>query len=289
MTLIGILAAILFERVLGQLPGWGDARVLPWLLRNVERWVPWPALWRNPIVLLLWIVLPVWWVGMVLEGIPSPILQVLLSAAVLLLCLGPRDLAEDSHRLQAAHEAGDQAAERRLTQSLRWDAPQAEPSHRSLLGSLFIQSHERLFGVLMGFLAFGAAGALAYRLASRLPLHLLQHQGESPAQQWADRVHQVVAFVPVRVTALLFGLAGSLDDALRTWRRLGEEPQVWHARTWTLLSEVAAASVMREEGEGGPAVPGRLEDCLDEVLRMQWRALLILLAVFAVGTTGSLL
>ena len=161
MTLIGILAAILFERVLGQLPGWGDARVLPWLLRNVERWVPWPALWRNPIVLLLWIVLPVWWVGMVLEGIPSPILQVLLSAAVLLLCLGPRDLAGDIHRLQAAHEAGDQAAERRLTQSLRWDAPQAEPSHRSLLGSLFIQSHERLFGVLMGFLAFGAAGALA--------------------------------------------------------------------------------------------------------------------------------
>lgn len=289
MTLIGILAAILFERVLGQLPGWGDARLMPWLLRSVERLLPWPPMWRHPGILLLWIALPVWLVCELLSGIPSPVLQVLLSAGVLLLCLGPRDLAEDIHRLQAAHEAGDQATERRLMQALRWDAPQPTPSHRSLLGSLFIQSHERLFGVLLGFLAFGAAGALAYRLISRLPLLLLQHQGESPAQQWADRLHQVVAFVPARVTALLFGLAGSLDDALRCWRRLGEEQQVWHARTWILLSEVSAASVMREEGDGGPAVPGRLDDCLDEVLRMQWRALLILLAVFAVGSTGSML
>ncbi|ULQ45220.1 regulatory signaling modulator protein AmpE [Flagellatimonas centrodinii] len=289
MTLIGVLAAILFERVLGQLPGWGDARVLPWAMRNAARWLPWPKLWSHPLVLLLWGLLPVWAVWELLEGIPHPLLQVLLSAGVLLLCLGPRDLAEDIHRLQAAHEAGDSATAHRLTQQLRLGAPQPDPSHRSLLGSLFIQSHERLFGVLLAFLAFGAAGALAYRLASRLPMHLLEHQGESPAQRWADRIHQVFAYLPARLTALLFGLAGSLDDALSAWRRLGDEQRSWDQRTWIVLSEVAAASVMREEADGAPAVPGKLDDCLDEVLRMQWRALLILLAVFAVGTTGSLL
>lgn len=288
MVLIGVLVAILFERVLGHWPLWGRLQVMEGLIRLAARGLPFPALWTHPLSLLLWWALPVWGLQTLIGLVAGPVLAILLSAGVLLLCLGPRDLTEDIHRLQAAREAGDAETEARLTQRLRVGVPQPEASHRSLLGSLFIQSHERLFGVLMGFLFFGPAGALAYRLASRLPQQLREVHGEVPVTRWADQLHQWLAWVPARLTALLFGLAGSLDDALAAWKRLIDagEPGV---QTWTILSEVAAAAVMREGSDGAPSVPGRLDECLDEVLRMQGRALLILLAVFAVATTGALL
>ena len=43
------------------------------------------------------------------------------------------------------------------------------------------------------------------------------------------------------------------------------------------------------EEQGGAVVPASLEALLTEVLRMQWRALLIMLAGFALTTTGQLL
>lgn len=288
MVLIGVLVAILFERVLGHWPFWGRLQIMEGLIRLGARVLSWPALWRHPLILVLWWAMPVWVVQDLIAEVPSPVLATLISATVLLLCLGPRDLSEDIHRLQSAREAGDPDEAARLTRLLRVGVPQPEASHRSLLGSLFIQSHERLFGVLMAFLIFGAAGALAYRLASRLPRQLREVHGECAAVRWAEGLHQVLAWLPARLTALLFGLAGSLDDALAAWKRLlaAQEPGI---QTWTILSEVAAAAVVREGSDGAPSLPGRLEECLDEVLRMQARALLILLAVFAVATTGALL
>jgi AmpE protein len=288
MVLIGVLVAILFERVLGHWPLWGRLQIVEGLIRLAARLLPFAWLWTHPLILLLWWALPVWAVHVLIGEISSPVLATLLSAGVLLLCLGPRDLTEDLHRLREAREAGDADTEARLLLILRVGVPQPEASHRSLLGSLFIQSHERLFGVLTGFLFLGPAGALAYRLASRLPRQLREVHGECAAAAWADRLHQWLAWVPARLTALLFGLAGSLDDALAAWKRLLENPEPG-VQTWTVLSEVAAAAVVREGSDGAPSVPGRLEECLDEVLRMQGRALLILLAVFAVATTGAML
>src|SRR3546814_10955431 len=90
------------------------------------------------------------------------------SSDLLLLCLGPRDLTEDVHDLLAAREAGDIARVQQIARNLQ-RGPQPDASHRSLMGTLFIQSHEKLFGVLLFFFTFGPAGAVAYRIACRLP------------------------------------------------------------------------------------------------------------------------
>jgi AmpE protein len=208
---------------------------------------------------------------------------------MLFLCLGPRDLADEVGPLLAARQRGDREAVIRHARMLQ-HGPEPDESHRSLVGALFIQSHERLFGVLLGFLTLGPVGAVFYRLASRLPAQVEALEPETAAARAAAQLHGLAAWLPVRLTAALFALAGSMDDALAAWRRLGETGYAhsWRSHTWAVLAEVGCGALAAEEADGGPAVPPKLDAALREVLRMQTRALLILLAGFAVFTTGTL-
>jgi len=221
--------------------------------------------------------------------LPSGLGAFLLDALVLLLCLGPRDLGEDVGRLLDARSRGDGAEAERLSRLLQ-SGPKPDESHRSLLGALFIQSHERLFGVLLWFVALGPAAALGYRLASRLPA-LAEAKGYNTAtQQAAEQLHALAAWLPVRLTAALFALAGSMDDALAAWKRTGElhYQEAWRSHTWAVLAEVGVGALAIEEPDGATTVAPNLAAALREVLRMQTRALLIFLAGVAVYTSGTL-
>lgn len=288
MTLIGILVALAIERLLGQLAGWGRPVIflayargllslpLSWLWRSLA--APW-VLVLPPVALLFWLI----------GQLENPFAQLVVSSVILLLCLGPRDLAEDVHELVAARARGDEAAVRELTRTLQL-GPQPEATHRSLIGALFIQSHERLFSVLLWYFALGAPGAVAYRLASRLPRILQEMYPDTPAVRSAELLHDLMAWAPARITALIFGLAGSLDDALKEWWRMMRGPSgQWRERSWALLSEVTAASLRMEEPDGSSTVPASLDAALAEVLRMQFRALIILLAAFAWFFVGTII
>jgi len=95
------------------------------------------------------------------------------------------------------------------------------------------------------------------------------------------------------LTALLFGLAGSLDDALKAWARLRSDPVFnrqagWSRQTWAILAEIAIGGLETDgEDGGGPALPPTFEATLSEVQSLQTRALLILLAFFAFFATGA--
>ncbi|HEX4871314.1 MAG TPA: regulatory signaling modulator protein AmpE [Nevskiaceae bacterium] len=288
MNLIATLLALLLERSLARFPGWGEPSLQRRALRGLRALLPLPGLWQSPLLVLLWLLPPVWGVQHLHQGWESPFTDLLFSTLVLLLCLGPRDLADDVQRWLSARAEGREAEAAQWARSLQ-RGPAPPPSHRSLLGALFIQSHERLFGVLLGFFALGPAGAVLYRLASRLPLLLAEQGGaESAASRAAESVHALLAYVPARITALLFGLAGSLDDALAAWRSLAAEPEHdWRRDTWAVLAETATGSLQAETEQGDPIVPASLDQAAAEVLALQQRALLILLAFFAFFTTGA--
>ncbi len=288
MTLIGILLALLLERVLGRVPGWGRPVLFLGLMRGLHRLLP-AWLWNSPLLPIAVVALPVAGVHALYADLLNPLVQLAVGAGVLLLCLGPRDLAEDVHDLLAARDAGDTARVQRIARALQ-RGPQPDESHRSLMGTLFIQSHEKLFGVLLWFFLFGPVGAVAYRVASRLPRFLSETAPDSAAYRTADWIHGLLAWAPVRVTTLLFGLAGSLDDAMAAWRSMLRERVLgnWRSHTWALLAEISVAS-LRSENADGATEPVNLSTALREVLRMQWRALLILLAFFAFFATGSIL
>jgi membrane protein required for beta-lactamase induction len=280
MKLLAMLLALAAERLFSPYRDSAqrqDSRA--WL----RRLLPLPALWRSAALAPLLAGVPALLALLFENSLPGELLRLPYDALILFLCLGPRDLADDVQNLRAARAAGDSAAVTRLSGALQM-GPEPDADHRSLLGALFIQSHERLFGPLWWFLATGPAGAVLYRLASRLPA--LIEDPASPAAHVAQQLHAVLAWLPARLTSLLYALAGSMDDALSHWRqlRLSAHPD-WRRQTWNVLATVASAALDWEDG-GGPVVASSLDAALAEVLRMQLRALLILLALAALFTAG---
>ncbi len=282
MNFLAILLALGIERAMPQGTALGESRLLAALLRGLRKLdnaaLPWLLTFAAVALTLA--------IDHLLRG---ALAQVLFAAGVLFLCLGPRDLADDVQRLIAARSRGDMEEAARLSHALQ-SGPAPDESHRSLIGALFIQSHERLFGVLLWFMLLGPAAAVAYRLASRLPLLLPQLGFGAGARQAAEQLHGVAAWLPSRLTAALFALAGSMDDALAAWKRVGElhYAEAWRSHSWAVLAEVGTGALAMQEEGGGISVAPSLAAALREVLRMQTRALLVLLAGFAVYTSGTL-
>lgn len=285
MILIAMLIALAAERLLSP---HRDGMIAARLGSGLVRALP-TGLRRLPVLPWLLAGLAAALVALLQQGLGSFLLEVPFAAAVLFFCLGPRDLAEDVQKLRAARSAGDAATVARLTQLLQV-GPEPDADHRSLLGALFIQSHERRFGPLLWFLVAGPAGAVLYRIASRAP-GWLDAPDDAQARS-AALLHGALAWLPARATALLYGLAGSLDDALDAWKRVQDEihgapERSWQRHTWSLLAETANAALDWEDSaDGGPMLTSSLDPTLAEVLRMERRATLLLLALSALFTAG---
>lgn len=282
MTLIAILLALLVERFASHYRDAGLYDQYGGPLARLRKHLPAPRLWQSPLWAALILLAPTLLISVLNRLFESGPLQVPYEALILFLCLGPRDLADDIHRLIAARKAGDHKTVRLLTRVLK-SGPIHDADPRSLFGALFIQSHERLFGVLIWFVIVGPTGAVFYRLASRLPRVFIPTDGE--ATRFSYRLHAVAAWLPARITAGLYAIAGSTDDALAAWRALPQGLS-WTNRTWLLLAEISN-SALNMEIHGASVVPANLDAALKEVLRMQRRALLILLAAFALYTAGT--
>ena len=77
---------------------------------------------------------------------------------------------------------------------------------------LFVHSHRQTFGVLFWFVLLGPAGAVLFRLASVLSLRW--REASPPFSAAAARIFHVLNWVPVRLTALTYAVAGNFEDAL---------------------------------------------------------------------------
>ena len=81
---------------------------------------------------------------------------------------------------------------------------------------LFVHSHRQTFGVLFWFVLLGPAGAVLYRLASVLSLRWREATPQFSVA--ARKIFHVLNWVPVRLTALTYAVAGNFEDALYCWR-----------------------------------------------------------------------
>lgn len=286
MSFLAVMLALAVERAFPQGTALGESRLLAGLLSRLKGLL---RLADGPVLPWLLMAAAIALTLVLDHLVAGALLDILFAAAVLFLCLGPRDLSDDVQRLIDARAQGNAEEAERLSRVLQ-GGPDPDENHRSLIGALFIQSHERLFGVLLWFIALGPAAAVGYRVASRLP-RLLEELGYGgSARAAAEQLHGLAAWLPARLTAALFALAGSMDDAIAAWRRVGElhYSGAWRSHSWAVLAEVGAGALAMEEEDGAMTVAPELSAALREVLRMQTRALLVLLAGFAVYTSGSL-
>ncbi len=234
MNLIALLVGLIVERLATRIFHWRRMRWIDRIIdagfRAVDGFANWPAM--IPVVLLaLFLALPVFIVtfalGDALLGFP----YLFLAIVVLFFSLGPKDIGEDVDEYCTALEAGDdEALQHRAKALVEGDVPtDALERIHCVESAVFVQANNRLFAVIFWFVAlgpFGPLGAWAYRVTDLIRRRAVfsASRGEEEngnverVRDAAVMLHGLLAWIPARLTAIGYGIAGHLDGALSAWR-----------------------------------------------------------------------
>ena len=224
-----------------------------------------------------------------LGGYEHGLVAVLLKATVLFFALGPRDLWQEAGAYLAAGARGDGEATARLAGAiLDHDARQRRgPALESVAEAVFVQSNNRLFGVVFWFAILGPAGALTFRVSDlmRREAILCAARADAPPDgadlsHACQRLHGLIAWLPARLLALSFGLAGSFEESFAGWRGYlrSEKDHFFDANDRLLVH--AGRGALGSAFSAAPDEAARVRAALG----LAQRALLVWLAAFALLT-----
>ncbi|MGB5345984.1 MAG: regulatory signaling modulator protein AmpE [Woeseia sp.] len=283
MKLIALLIGLLIERLATQL---FHLRELRWLDRVIDagcyriaKLTRWPPL--IPVLLLaILLVLPVFLVTLLLGDTLFGFPYLLLAVGVLFFSLGPKDIAEEVDDYCSAVESDD--AERiRITAKALLERDVPEDAWRRISEveeAVFVQANNRLFAVVFWFVLLGPLGAWSYRVTDLIRRRAVfqaardaDHRNDDDDDDGNDNddgiagaanaLHSWLAWVPARLTACGYALAGSFDDAFAVWRGAPEQQAASTGeRSDQLLARVGVASLallpLDDENEASRAIRG---------------------------------
>lgn len=293
MAFLSVLAAILFEhlRPLRQPLSYYRhyTRLTQWLERrfNGGEYSHGAIAWALAVLPVLAVV---WLIFILLDGI-SPVLGWVWNVAVLYFTLGFKyfsDAAEQIARLLRADDI--EGARARLDAWRGGDASQfsADDLARVTLEQVMAASHRQMFGVLLWFVllsSLGPVGAVLFHSTSILARRWESSRGRFGV--FAQRAFHAINWLPARLTALTYAIAGNFEDATYCWRT---QAAAWpEPEEGVVLAAGAGAMGVRlgqSVNAGGEAVwrpelgTGQAPDadCIDSVVSMIWRGLAIWLA-----------
>jgi AmpE protein len=230
MSLLALLFALACERGLTHLLHLREWRWLDRYFDHADRAMAGragPAVILVALALLAIPVLPVLLVARWLDPHLLGLLQFAFAVFVLLFAFGPRDLKDEVDDYVAALEAHDRDEALRRGKELLESSPTplGMGAREAVEESIFIQANNRIFGVIFWFIVLGAGGAWLYRVSDMLR----RRAAFEAARQGVPRlrgdlgstltlIHGVLAWLPARLTALAYALAGSFEDAVGNWR-----------------------------------------------------------------------
>jgi membrane protein required for beta-lactamase induction len=142
---------------------------------------------------------------------------------VVFLCLGPRDLGNEVDEYCAALDRNDTEIAARVL---------VEVSESQSLGlgdidvvedAVFVQSVNRIFGVVFWFVVLGPAGAWLFRISDLLRRRAAFEAVRDPDLKTAilpaiEAIYGTLKWIPARLAMLGFALSGSFDDAMNKWK-----------------------------------------------------------------------
>ena len=152
----------------------------------------------------------------------------LASVILLYFAIAPRSLAEHARRVAADFERGDLHAARlsvgRMV-SRETSALDEAGVARAAVESVLENGNDAIFGALFWFALAGIPGAVLYRLCNTLDAMWGYRNERYNEFGWAAaRLDDALNYIPARLTALSYGLAGNAGCALRCWR---EQARAW--------------------------------------------------------------
>jgi membrane protein required for beta-lactamase induction len=226
----------------------------------------------------LLLVAPVGVCAVILADAPHPLPALLFAVLVLLFSLGPRDLPEELDDYRAALAAGDAERTRQLTRELTEHAPAADPAERrrAIERSICVQANNRMFGVIFWFLVLGPAapaGAWLFRVTDLMRRRAVFVEPGGSVVAAARILHGVLAWLPGRLMAAAFALAGSFEGAVAGWRAGPARAMPFYERTEDLVERVgrgAAPSADAEDSAGAAAFTVPLMALIWRTLWLIW-------------------
>jgi AmpE protein len=259
MNLIALLIGLAIERLATQLFHW---RRMRWLEQIIDagferaRRLQWLPAFGAVILLVVLLALPVLIVivslGDALLGFP----YLFLAIVVLFFSLGPKDIGEDVDDYCDALRDGDEEATRRTAKSLVESDLPGDPAAavREVESAVFVQANNRLFAVIFWFVVLGPLGPLgawAYRVTDLIRRRAVFNAGRDEAgdAEWAAtrdaavELHGWLAWIPARLTAIGYAIAGHFDGALAAWRSPAEHAATTWERNQQLLARVGQGAM----------------------------------------------
>lgn len=132
----------------------------------------------------------------------------------------------------------------------------------------------RIVAVLAGYALFGAFGAVTLRLAQALA----ERRGAQPEDELGERatvLYGYLDWLPARLTALGYALAGRFQETAAAWRARPEP--------WAVDPELAVSCGRGALGcDGAPCEPAQAS-------ALVWRGLYVWMAILAVAAVTQLL
>lgn len=290
MTLIAILISLLADKALPKLQ---DFRQFEWFTvftRRLRDAVG--SAGNGALGVLLAVGLPTLAVGLVYFLLNELFWLLGLGFAVLVLLffLGPKNLDDQIQAYIDARESGNtDSAHQAATGILHEQIPaSAFQLTRAITESILVQANERLLAILFWFAVLGPFGAALYRLSTLLRnITGKEHDGSEFAQA-AARLHAVLDWVPARLSALGYAIAGSFVDAVANWRSA--------AQSWAGRWQESSIGVLLASGMGAlqldteSACETDVQDEITQVKSTQalvWRTLVVWVAIILLMTVAA--
>jgi AmpE protein len=270
MSFVVILLVLFLERVLIEQDEWRRGVWLgPYLARlrglplgdRLVRGAPGLIIVLTPPLLLVGIVQS--WLGEHLGGIPD----LIFGALVLIYCLGPSSLDAQVQAFRETLEEDERGVDPLVRAML---GAEPSPGRAALITQVAraipVQAHRRILAVLFWFLVLGPVGALLYRLARHLDEFVVTRTRlDEDFRTAAQRLPYILDWVPARLTAATYCLAGSFEPGLTAWRHsaaAGASPE-------QILEHTAAAAL----DMGDEELPEQdTQILLDRANALVWRA-----------------
>jgi adenosylcobinamide-phosphate synthase len=173
------------------------------------------------------------------------VLALLLNIAVLYVALGFRQFSHFYSDVMQALRAGDLARAREVLCAWRGKSAgelTAGEVARVAIEQGLMRSHRHVFGVMAWFIVLGPAGAIVYRLAALLNDRWNPGQGVESDHfgLFAARAFALIDWLPVRLTATSFAVAGDFMGAVECWR---EQAATWRTPQQGIILAAAAGAL----------------------------------------------
>jgi len=285
MTLISALLGIAADRLLPHLHEY--RRYEPFLayVDWVRERLSGPA-WDHIGGLLL-LLLPLWASVVLVQNWTSDwlfgLIGLLFYVAVLVYCLGPRDLGADVDTYCQARESGDTALHQRAAAFLlHGDAVPDDPAQcaQQVSTAVLVEANDRLFAVLFWFALLGPLGAVLYRSVA-----VLYQQRREPGE-FGDSIawlNSALVWLPARLAAFGYALSGHFDAAVEGWRNAHHSQPQGSEGTLEVLAVTGAGALGSDSGTAGQDGVQRVR----AAMRLVWRTLAIWLVVIALLTLAG--